>query len=56
MNNKIRISDLCSDLDEERYEELDITNMLDLHPLTAKSRQNHCHKNCVSEIEPEYGP
>lgn len=32
MNKKIRISDLCSDLDEKLYEELEITNMTDLHP------------------------
>lgn len=32
MNKKIHISDLCTELEEELYEELEITNMTDLHP------------------------
>ena len=30
MNKKIHISDLCTELEEELYEELEITNMTDL--------------------------
>ena len=32
MNKKIHISDLCTELEEELYEELEITNMTDLRP------------------------